>query len=384
MNITRSKVRGMVVGGAIGDALGLAVETWTPERIVEVHGGPITGYVDPIGHKWYKPENWVRGKTSDDTQLDTATMRGFILGHPKVLETKTFDPYMDAITSEHIKAANETIDGWGKTTVEAVRRLANGVHWKLSGKTVEENRGTGNGVPMKINSFGAWIAVLDCKNPDLKDFLINQSVIDYSAMTHYSKISAHASIIHSSVMHFCLEHDSEYLLKNERFFKTNFLSLVSDDYRPEYLTNLPNHHMRYDDSHLDSSEDNIFDRMEFLKDNNVYKLYDKPLSELTVPQIREMFGGGSCYVYDSLPFAYAFFLRNPKSASAILETVNAGGDTDTNAKIVGSMIGAIHGLEIFFTKENYWMIKGLPEYDELITLADQFCDCFGIKDGSNN
>lgn len=380
MDITRSKVRGMVVGGGIGDALGLAVETWTPERIIEVHGGPITGYVDPIDHKWYKPETWKRGQTSDDTQLDIATMRGFILGHPKVIETKSFDPYMDAIAQEHVKAAEQTIVGWGKTTVEAIRRLANGVHWKQSGKTDEPQRGTGNGVPMKINSFGAWHAALDCKSPDIKDFLFNQSVVDYSAMTHYSKMSAYASVIHASVIHFCFGHDSDYLRKQPNFFKNNFLSVVSRDYRPEYVNNCkPPHISRYDDSHLNDSEDNIFDRMELLKEANVYKLYNKPLRELSVAEIREMFGGGSCYVYDSLPFAYAFFLRNPSSVSVILETVNAGGDTDTNAKIVGSMIGALHGIEIFQTKKNWWMIEGLPEYEELITLADQFCDCFGIK-----
>ena len=38
----RNKIIGMFVGGAIGDSLGLSVETWTPERIQKTHG-TITG-----------------------------------------------------------------------------------------------------------------------------------------------------------------------------------------------------------------------------------------------------------------------------------------------------------------------------------------------------
>jgi len=108
-------------------------------------------------------------------------------------------------------------------------------------------------------------------------------------------------------------------------------------------------------------------------------LVEKEIGKNSVEEIIENFGGGSCYVYDSLPFSYAFFLRNLGSIDGILEAVNAGGDTDTNAKIVGEMVGARSGIEIFQSPENRWMIEGLREYDQLIELANEFCDCFEIK-----
>jgi len=42
----------VITGAAVGDALGGAIEGWTPEQIEERHGGRVTGIVGP----WY--ENW--------------------------------------------------------------------------------------------------------------------------------------------------------------------------------------------------------------------------------------------------------------------------------------------------------------------------------------
>jgi ADP-ribosylglycohydrolase len=37
---------------------------------------------------------------------------------------------------------------------------------------------------------------------------------------------------------------------------------------------------------------------------------------------------------------------NPDPFNAVLDAVNAGGDTDTNASIVGSLVGALHGIKV--------------------------------------
>ena len=57
--------------------------------------------------------------------------------------------------------------------------------------------------------------------------------------------------------------------------------------------------------------------------------------------------GGNCYVYNSLPFAYAFFLRNPTNTEQLYETIEAGGDTDSNAAMVGALQGALLGPAAF-------------------------------------
>ena len=56
--------------------------------------------------------------------------------------------------------------------------------------------------------------------------------------------------------------------------------------------------------------------------------------------------GTSCQAIESVPFAIAVFCRNPINFRAgVLEAVNAGGDTDTIASMVGALIGANNGLD---------------------------------------
>lgn len=69
----RSRVRGCLLGGAIGDALGAAVEFASLARIREQYGAEgITDYVPAFGR---------RGAVTDDTQLALFTTEGLIRAH---------------------------------------------------------------------------------------------------------------------------------------------------------------------------------------------------------------------------------------------------------------------------------------------------------------
>jgi ADP-ribosylglycohydrolase len=366
--LTRSKIRGMLVGGAIGDALGAPVETWDLPRIIAVHGGPITGYVAPIGHKWFKLEEFFPGMTTDDTQLTMATMAGLINGHPAARAEGSFDRYMDAIAQAHIEAMKFAIGGWGKSTTEAVQRLADGAHWSHSGKTCEKNRGTGNGVPMKIAPLAAWAGSPGGGMKALRDdrFTLNQRLVDFSAMTHWSVLSAEASVIHANVIYFLLFDEP-----GESALAKRFVDLVA-----EVVWGWQNEEGQHSWSTalLEKSEHTLKERMRRL----AHLWADGTLASMTINELKGEFGGGSCAVHDSLPFSYALFLRNPRSFGAILEAANAGGDNDTNAKLVGEMLGAWQGLDFFLTADNQWAVAGLQDYDKLLALADRFCDTFGI------
>lgn len=52
MSWLEDRALAVITGAAVGDALGGAIEGWTPEQIEERHGGRVTGIVGP----WY--ENW--------------------------------------------------------------------------------------------------------------------------------------------------------------------------------------------------------------------------------------------------------------------------------------------------------------------------------------
>ncbi|MCE8422839.1 MAG: ADP-ribosylglycohydrolase family protein [Candidatus Methanoperedens sp.] len=76
--------------------------------------------------------------------------------------------------------------------------------------------------------------------------------------------------------------------------------------------------------------------------------------------------GTSYSVYETVPSAFYCFSRHIESPEmAIIEAVNAGGDTDSIACITGALCGALHGQSCFPEK---W-IAGLENKDILIRTA---------------
>ncbi|UNS97523.1 ADP-ribosylglycohydrolase family protein [Streptomyces tubbatahanensis] len=69
----RSRVRGCLLGGAVGDALGAAVEFDSLDGIREAHG--------PQGVTDYQPAFGRRGAITDDTQMTLFTVDGLIRAH---------------------------------------------------------------------------------------------------------------------------------------------------------------------------------------------------------------------------------------------------------------------------------------------------------------
>ncbi|MEU8619976.1 ADP-ribosylglycohydrolase family protein [Streptomyces sp. NPDC048623] len=75
------RITGSLVGAAVGDALGGPVEGYTPEQIVERHGGRVTGIVGPWnGDAWrtarpIAPYHKGDGHVTDDTLMTHALIR---------------------------------------------------------------------------------------------------------------------------------------------------------------------------------------------------------------------------------------------------------------------------------------------------------------------
>jgi ADP-ribosyl-[dinitrogen reductase] hydrolase len=113
------RVRGCILGGVIGDAM----------------GGPFEGQQGPL--RFQTPKNWA---ISDDSQLTLATCESII--------------EIGEVSPEHI--ANHFVDwyragritGMGSSTLKALRDLDAGVHWALAGSKGE--MAAGNGSAMRI------------------------------------------------------------------------------------------------------------------------------------------------------------------------------------------------------------------------------------------
>ena len=112
-------VRGCIIGGVIGDAM----------------GGPFEGHPGPLRFQEYTA--W---SISDDSQLTLATCES-------IIELGKVSPEHIAQRFLHWYRARR-ITGIGASTLKALRDLDAGVHWALAGAKGE--RSAGNGAAMRI------------------------------------------------------------------------------------------------------------------------------------------------------------------------------------------------------------------------------------------
>lgn len=364
--VSRDKIRGLLVGTAIGDALGIPVETFTAERIREKYPQGLTKYEVPDGHKWY--EGQPAGVWSDDTALTIATMRGLIIAKDFTLESQAVAAIMAmnaaelTATHQNTKVGGSGVPGWGSSTVESIRRLANNVHWKESGKTTTPNRGTGNGAVMRCAPLAAYFVVAGSRK---KPETFNQKVCDFSAMTHYTDVSAIATVCHVQMLIKMLESTPEQVKWHQVA-----CGAVRDCQRDTSFAV----------SGWDGTQYWSYEHLNLVPDNTMW--YDLHVATGKVPEehwddakIEQEFGGGSCYVGHSVPFTYAHMAREPLSIQTLYRVAGAGGDTDTNASLVGGVLGALHGMSVFPDH----LVNDLIGSSELFTLADEFCDTFNVK-----
>lgn len=349
--MNRSKILGMLVGGAIGDALGRPVESMSFEKACENYPQGISDYVVPINNKWFKDDKV--GVVTDDTQLTIATMRALIL-------TKDVD--LDAQAVCHIKAMKETTEGWGGSTRDAVEKLANGVSWRESGKTEKLNRGLGNGVAMKVAPLTAWYSI----QTDKKWFRFAEQIVAFSAMTHYTRVSARAAVIHTFILNYLLS------INLDKFSRQSMFNVIIKSGDGRCYKRDAKNSSHYYVGHLNNPSNSEY---EFLM-NLVYLVGIE--SRWSIHDIIEKYKNGNSNVSNSLPFSYAFFLRNPSLIETLYNVASSGGDADTNAKFVGEMLGALHGLEWFQQPKHIHLINGLKCYNDLIELGNDFCDIFGV------
>ena len=378
MTMLRDKIKAALIGGAIGDAWGKPVETWSPDRIQKTHQGGVHGYVAPIGHKWFKVEEHPPGTTTDDTQLHVATMVGLITA--KQHGATTWEQYMDEVAQAHLQSMRITTAGAGDSTRLAILSLGEGKTWRNSGVSGFNEKGkplgTGNGVPMRIGALSAFYSTPVGKKVLGDEF--EQACIDFSSMTHATRMSAEASIAHAHAVAYCLRARVSAICpadpKDVPFSATTMLNELCLNVQRYEENDPPYDTADYRLDQLQDCEDKMSIVFQKLKDFRYNAGGDAEFIEVA----RQMFNG-SCYLYHSMPFTYAFFLRYWPSIAAMDQVINAGGDTDTNGKMVGEMLGALHGMDIFEHEHNNWTLDGLVELKSLTDLAELFCDTFGVE-----
>lgn len=329
LQLTRELVEGVVLGTAVGDALGLPFETQSAEQI-RLNHGRVTTFIGG-GHRDFSdapPGTW-----SDDTQLTLAIL-------DSLSSQQNFS--IESIANRHIESLNESGAGWGKSTRDSILRYAESGDWQTSGKASQYS-GVGNGIAMKISPMGLYAA-----SNEIPAEILDQQIADISRLTHPTSLATSSGLAQTYGILSCLEQDPS-TFSSEKFIKEVVsASARGRSFLPETL-----------------NDDDLTKRLKLLPN---FEDYDES-------RIIDEFGGGTSYVYNSLPFSMMFFLKNPTSMESIYNVVNAGGDTDTNGAIVGALLGALNGPGVFPRE----LISKLHNPERISEATDRFCDSMNIN-----
>lgn len=317
------KFLGCAYAHTIGDRLGVPAETMTACDI-RARFGEIRGFTS-------------KSKPSDDSQLLFATMDAFIESGG------VFD--MRYFAKKHIEAYDDEWHGWGRSTRKSCARLKRGEHWSESG----EPDGAGNGVIMKISPFGLWNSIT---RESIRPFL--DTCVEFARMTHLGTPAIVAGAVHAVTISTLAQKREPFVHVPTLFTFLYTLALNLEAELPPWKDKISAEIM------------NIMTYIDYGRRGN--------LLEQTPEKIAYLFGGGTSYAPCSFGLSYAIFARsvcnpdNPTPFGAVFDAVNAGGDTDTNAAIVGSLVGALHGVKAIPQD----LIDALPDKKEIRERTEKF------------
>ncbi|CAF1502761.1 unnamed protein product [Adineta ricciae] len=295
---------GLALGTAIGDAKGIAYETLTREKIVEFQKQIDTNLYTRVINNPYIPENWQIGRWTDDTQLSIAMMKAI------TIYLRTNNDLMSNIVEEHIIEWKESTAGWGGTK-NAIERLATGTHTYLN----SGNQAEGNGVLMKLAPLAFYYSL--CQNTD------DNQIEIICRMTHQSSVAVATACIY---VHMCT-----YLFeKNNNIQSKDFL---------QYLYELS---IKYETKYELNEEKHLISR-------RIKRYLDLVNSSLEIDErsIIDVSNGGTFYCVDSLTMVIgliACLSTCQPDFETIVRASEIGGDTDSNAAMIGAIVGGMKGV----------------------------------------
>lgn len=297
------RLKGCLLGCAVGDALGVPLERRDPETVKETLPAGDLGF---YGVPWTfsKEQEWRhnKGQYSDDTQLSKLVLSTVRDGGG------TFDPdlYCQKLIELH-DSGNPV--GFGKGTLESIERLKQGTPWNEAGSPAPS---AGNGAAMKAAIIGALFDELD---------QVVETTIEASLPTHRSP-EAIAGAVAVSVMAWHLKNtESRYIQEAE------LLRVVAVDIKEIYTPfaeDLLQLATLWEDEH--PNEEELLE----------WTLKTQPPNS--------SWPGISPYVRPTVLWAMNSFLLSSHNYLGTLRiAMEAGGDVDTTAAIAGALSGVYNG-----------------------------------------
>ena len=214
------RLHGLITGLALGDSLGLAVETLSHTEIVN-RFGKVRSFLDLSNNTLLEGASVPSGTYSDDAQLTAAMFEAYTVAGGFSLHE---------VGQAHLRAFEETSLGWGGSTKKGIVALRAG----YTPDTPEFNQflgqGKGNGIPMKIAAVGAW-----CVARGRTPIEALSDVQKICALSHPTSVSVSAGIAHVAGLHYCLTHSPQTFSAEEFLQKVCEASALGRAYYPETL-----------------------------------------------------------------------------------------------------------------------------------------------------
>lgn len=316
---TRDRFRGCLIGQALGDAVGFAVEGQPAQICVQQVQALRAGR--PLGRAPFE-----FGQYTDDTQL----ARELALS---LVECEGFDPEdharrLAAMFTEH------RIVGRGRATENAALRLAKGVPWDQAGEPAPQ---AGNGSAMRAAPVGLWCHAAPAE--------LVRIAVDQGRTTHQDPRACAGAVAIAGAVALALRDGLDV-----RAFCSELAGLVGGVERTfgEAVAELPEQVAR------------------------------DPVLALGVLRQRgkdfeDRWPGISPFVVGSVLWSLYCFLREPDDVVAALAlAIGVGGDVDTTGAMTGAIVGARVGLAAL--PRRLWRAlddQGTWGHRPLVKLADR-------------
>lgn len=243
---------------------------------------------------------------SDDTQLTLATCKS-------ISETRTVSA--EGIAGELLKCyRHRKIVGIGASSLKAMRDLDVGIHWSMSGAKGEMS--AGNGAAMRIVPLSFLLDPASQKD--------RQTLRDVCRITHHNDEAYVGALAVVSAIHEIVFRDIEEM--------SQLISRVSQ--------NLPDSRVKDRLEAIDSLTDNV-----------------------SISELSKRFGC-SGYVVESIPLALYASQQIDRLPlfDLLIDVIECGGDTDTNASLTGQLVGAKIGASEI-PKDYFKTIQGIGEVE---------------------
>lgn len=347
------KIRGCMIGGAVGDALGYPIEFMKEDAIWNKYG--------PKGITTYdKDKRSGKALISDDTQMSLFTATGLLSGETKrYLEgaqeptiAYVFEAYKDWLATQEvpygtIKAADENHISWlmdvpelyaqrvpGNTCITAMKELKYQSQRGYPDIFIKRNDSKGAGGIMRVAPYALYYG--NQENLEMVDKVGGETAM----ITHCHSLGYIPAAFLTHVISRIIYPQKEMTLEEITIEARDTITKIyaDDDYLHTVLKSV----------------------------NQVLHLAENGNDDLTnIHQI-----GEGWVAEETLAIALYCTLRHRNDFSeGIITSVNHKGDSDTTGAVTGNILGAINGYKAIDSK---WK-ENLEIPDVILEVADDLC-----------